>query len=379
MPQKKLDRQKPAASAAVKAAARPAPGPRSSLPTRPRGRRRLRGKTILVTGGAGFIGSNFIRFMLDRHDGLRIVNLDKLTYAGNLDNLADIGCDPRYEFVRGDIRDAALVAGILEHVQGVVHFAAETHVDRSIVSGGEFVLTDVHGTYTLLEAVRSRPEIEFFLHVSTDEVYGSRDRGFFKETAALNPSSPYSASKVGADRLAHAFHVTYGTPALIVRPSNNYGPFQYPEKFIPLFTTNAMEDKPLPLYGKGRNVRDWLHVEDNCRAIETVIRRGEAGQAYNVGANDERFNIDVAKRIVGLLGKPAGLIKFVPDRLGHDRRYAVDCAKLKGLGWKREVDFEKGLEATVRWYVDNRDWWLKIKEKSAEYKAFYENYYKDRK
>jgi dTDP-glucose 4,6-dehydratase len=353
----------------------PAPLPRP----RPRDRRSLRGKTILVTGGAGFIGSNFIRFLLDRHDGLRIVNLDKLTYAGNLDNLADIQCDPRYEFVRGDIRDAALVAGILEHVQGVVHFAAETHVDRSIVSGGEFVLTDVHGTYTLLEAVRARPEIEFFLHVSTDEVYGSRDRGFFKETAALNPSSPYSASKVGADRLAHAFYVTYGTPALIVRPSNNYGPFQYPEKFIPLFTTNAMEDKPLPLYGKGRNVRDWLHVEDNCRAIETVIRRGEAGQAYNVGANDERFNIDVARRIVGLLGKPGDLIKFVPDRLGHDRRYAVDCAKLKALGWKREIDFERGLEATVRWYVDNREWWLKIKEKSAEYKTFYESYYKDRR
>ncbi|MDD8026569.1 MAG: dTDP-glucose 4,6-dehydratase [Acidobacteriota bacterium] len=353
----------------------PGTKPKRKKAARPRDLRTLRGKTILVTGGAGFIGSNFIRYVLGRYEDIRVINLDKLTYAGNLDNLADIAGDPRYEFVRGDIRDAAVVAGILGRVQGVAHFAAETHVDRSILSGGEFVLTDVHGTYTLLEAVRNAPGIEFFLHVSTDEVYGSRDAGFFKETAALNPSSPYSASKVGADRLAHAFHVTYGTPALIVRPSNNYGPYQYPEKFIPLFTTNAMEDQALPLYGKGRNVRDWLHVEDNCRAIETVILRGETGQAYNVGANDERFNIDVAKRILKLLGKPVDLIKFVPDRLGHDRRYAVDCRKLKALGWKREVDFEAGLEETVRWYVENRNWWLKIKTKSAEYKAFIEKNY----
>jgi dTDP-glucose 4,6-dehydratase len=373
MPHKIAPSKKTAARpAAKKPAPRPAP--------RPRDLRSLGGKAILVTGGAGFIGSNFIRFLLQKYPDVRVVNLDKLTYAGNLDNLADVACDARrYEFIHGDIRDAALVAGILEHVQGVVHFAAETHVDRSIVSGGEFVLTDVHGTYVLLEAVRNRPEIEFFLHVSTDEVYGSRDTGFFKETAALNPSSPYSASKVGADRLAHAFHVTYGTPTLIVRPSNNYGPYQYPEKFIPLFTTNALEDRPLPLYGKGRNVRDWLHVEDNCRAIETVIRRGTAGEAYNVGANDERFNIDVAKRIVKAVGKPADLIKFVPDRLGHDRRYAVDCRKLKALGWQREIGFEAGLASTVRWYVENGEWWRKIKEKSAEYKAFYENYYKDRK
>jgi dTDP-glucose 4,6-dehydratase len=367
MPRKIATPKKTAARTATK---KPAP--------RPRDIRTLRGKTILVTGGAGFIGSNFIRFLLDRYTDIRIVNLDKLTYAGNLDNLADIACDQRHEFVHGDIRDAALVGGLLAHVQGVVHFAAETHVDRSIVSGGEFVLTDVHGTYVLLEAVRNAPAIEFFLHVSTDEVYGSRDTGFFKEASLLNPSSPYSASKVGADRLAHAFHVTYGTPTLIVRPSNNYGPFQYPEKFIPLFATNAMEDRPLPLYGKGRNVRDWLHVEDNCRAIETVIRRGTTGEAYNVGANDERFNIDVARRIVKLLGKPGSLIKFVPDRLGHDRRYAVDCRKLKALGWRREIDFEAGLEGTVRWYVENQAWWRKIKEKSAEYKAFYENYYKDR-
>jgi dTDP-glucose 4,6-dehydratase len=342
-------------------------------------KRALAGKTILVTGGAGFIGSNFIHFILDQYQDVRIVNLDKLTYAGNLDNLADIACDVRHEFIRGDIRDGELVRSVMEYVQGVVHFAAETHVDRSIVSGGEFVLTDVHGTYVLLEAVRNAPRVEFFLHVSTDEVYGSRDAGFFKETAALNPSSPYSASKVGADRLAHAYHVTYGTPTLIVRPSNNYGPFQYPEKFIPLFVTNAMEGRPLPLYGKGANVRDWLHVADNCRAIETVILRGQAGEAYNVGANDERRNIEVAKRIVKLLGKKADLIKFVPDRLGHDTRYAVDCRKIKALGWKRRIDFEAGLENTVKWYVENEAWWRKIKEKSAEYKSFYKQYYKDRK
>jgi dTDP-glucose 4,6-dehydratase len=327
----------------------------------PENKRSLETKTILVTGGAGFIGSNFIHYLLDKYKDIRILNLDKLTYAGNLDNLADIGCDSRHEFIRGDIRDAALVGGLMERVRGVVHFAAETHVDRSIVSGGEFVLTDV------------------FLHVSTDEVYGSRDTGFFKETAPLNPSSPYSASKVGADRLAHAYAITYGTPTLIVRPSNNYGPFQYPEKFIPLFATNAMEDRPLPLYGKGANVRDWLHVMDNCRAIETVILRGEAGEAYNVGANDERRNIEVAKRIVKLVGKKTDLIKFVPDRLGHDSRYAVDCRKIKALGWKRQINFEVGLEETVRWYMGNTSWWRKIKEKSEEYKKFYESYYKDRK
>ena len=350
-----------------------------SLPKTAAAGRRLDGKTVLVTGGAGFIGSNFIRFLLGKYPDIRIVNLDKLTYAGNLDNLSDVGCDARHEFIRGDVRDRDLVGGIMDHVQGVFHFAAETHVDRSILDAGEFVLTDVHGTYVLLEAVRRTPAVEFFLHVSTDEVYGSRDEGFFKETAPLNPSSPYSASKAGADRLAYAYHVTYGAPVMIVRPSNNYGPYQYPEKFIPLFITNALEGRPLPLYGKGANVRDWLHVEDNCRAIELVARAGTAGEAYNIGANDERTNIEVARRIVKHLGKPRGLITLVPDRLGHDRRYAVDCRKIKALGWRREVEFEAGLKRTVRWYVENEAWWRKIKDKSAEYKAFYEAQYKDRK
>lgn len=341
--------------------------------------RSLNGKTLLVTGGAGFIGSNFIRMMLGKYDRIRIVNLDALTYAGNPENLADLSCDPRHEFVHGDIRNAELVAGIMERVQGVVHFAAETHVDRSIVDAGEFVLTDVFGTYILLEALRKSPGVEFFVHISTDEVYGSRDEGFFKETDPVNPSSPYAASKVGADRMVQAYHTTYGAPVLIVRPSNNYGPYQYPEKFIPLFTTNAMEGKNLPLYGKGLNVRDWLHVEDNCRAIELVARRGKIGEAYNIGANDERHNIDVARRIVKLVGASRDLIKFVPDRLGHDTRYAVNINKIKALGWRREVDFEEGLEATVKWYVDNREWWGRIKNKSVAFKSFYESYYKDRK
>jgi len=338
--------------------------------------RGLDGKTVLVTGGAGFIGSNFIHLMLARYPDIRIINLDALTYAGNLDNLADLSCDARHEFIRGDIRDKDLVGDVFGRVQGVFHFAAETHVDRSILDAGEFVLTDVFGTFTLLEALRRSPHIEFFVHVSTDEVYGSRDEGFFKETDALNPSSPYAASKAGADRLAFAYHVTYGLPVIIVRPSNNYGPNQFPEKFIPLFVTNALEGKPLPLYGRGANVRDWLYVDDNGRAIELAARRGTIGEAYNVGANDEHRNIEVARRIVKLLGKDRGLITPVPDRLGHDRRYALNCRKLRALGWKPEVSFDEGLARTVRWYVKNEGWWRKIKERNPDYKAFYETYYK---
>jgi dTDP-glucose 4,6-dehydratase len=336
-------------------------------------------KTVLVTGGAGFIGSNFVHFLLEKYPEIRVVNLDKLTYAGNVDNLADISCDIRHQFIHGDIRDRELVGPIFERVQGVFHFAAETHVDRSIVDAGEFVLTDVFGTYALLEALRRSPNVGFFVHVSTDEVYGSREKGHFKETDALAPSSPYAASKAGADRMAHAYRVTYGLPVMIVRPSNNYGPFQFPEKFIPLFVTNALEGSSLPLYGKGQNVRDWLHVEDNCRAIDLVARRGALGETYNIGANDERRNIDVARRIVKLLDRPRDLIKSVPDRLGHDRRYAVDTRKLRGLGWAPQVVFEEGLARTVRWYAENESWWRKIKERSAEYKAFTEAYYANRK
>jgi dTDP-glucose 4,6-dehydratase len=336
------------------------------------------GKTILVTGGAGFIGSHFIRDFLARRPGSRVINLDKLTYAGNPDNLRDVEDDPRYEFVRGDIRDRDLVRTLFPRVQGVVHFAAETHVDRSIVDAGEFVLTDVYGSFVLFEALKDFPSIEAFVHISTDEVYGSREEGFFKETDPLSPSSPYAASKTGADRLAYAYHVTYGSPILIVRPSNNYGPNQYPEKFIPLFATNALEGKTLPLYGQGTNIRDWLYVGDCCRAIDLVLRRGTPGEAYNVGAGNEARNIDVAGRICDLLGKSRDIIKPVADRLGHDRRYAVDWAKIRALGWTPETRFETGLEKTVRWYEQNREWWTKIKERGHDFKAFYEICYKEK-
>lgn len=339
--------------------------------------RNINGKTLLITGGAGFIGSNFIHFLLKKYPDCRVINLDKLTYAGNLDNLKDIEDDPRYEFVKADIQDREQVKEVINKVDGVVHFAAETHVDRSIMSAGEFIMTDVFGTFTLLDVVKDS-DVEFFVHVSTDEVYGSRDKGFFSEQDPMCPSSPYAASKVGADRLAHSYWVTYKVPVIIVRPSNNFGPFQYPEKFIPLFTTNAMDDKPLPLYGKGTNVRDWLYVEDNCRAIDVVMKKGEMGEAYNIGANNEVPNIWVAQKIVDTLGKPRELIAFVKDRLGHDQRYALDCRKIHDLGWKPSVEFDKALETTVNWYKDHRQWWEKIKQKSKDFKEFYSKYYKDR-
>ncbi len=340
--------------------------------------RRIEDLTVLVTGGAGFIGSNFIHYMLKQYPNCKLINLDKLTYAGNLDNLKDVEDDPRYEFIQGDIRDKELVRKTFKRVQGVVHFAAETHVDRSILDAGEFILTDVYGSFVLFEALKDS-EIEFFIHVSTDEVYGSRDEGYFKENDSLNPSSPYSASKAGADRLAYAYWVTYGLPILILRPSNNFGPYQYPEKFIPLFVTNALEGKSLPLYGEGTNVRDWLYVEDNCRAVDLVMRMGKLGEAYNVGANNEVQNIVVAERIVELLGKPKSLIKFVADRLGHDRRYALDCQKIHALGWNPEADFDEALSLTVRWYQENTGWWQKIKDKSKEFKSFYDKYYRTRR
>lgn len=341
--------------------------------------RQVDGKTILITGGAGFIGSNFVHYLLKKYPQTKVINLDKLTYAGNLDNLKDVEKDPRYEFIHGDIRDKEVVRGIFARVQGVVHFAAETHVDRSILDAGEFVLTDVYGSFILFEALKSAPHIEFFLHISTDEVYGSRDEGFFKEGDPLHPSSPYAASKTGADRLAYAYHVTYGLPVIILRPSNNFGPYQYPEKFIPLFVTNALEDRPLPLYGKGTNVRDWLYVEDNCRAIDLLMRRGKAGEAYNIGAGNEVPNVFVAEKICDLLDKPRSLIRLVPDRLGHDRRYALECSKINALGWKPEMKFGDALAATVRWYKENQAWWRKTKERSRDFQTFYETYYRNRK
>jgi len=335
-------------------------------------------KTLLVTGGSGFIGSNFIRYMLSHYPNCSVINLDKLTYAGNPDNLKDIEQDPRYRFVRGDIRDKKLVSELFQQVQGVVHLAAETHVDRSIVDAGEFILTDVYGTFVLLEALRET-QLDFFLHVSTDEVYGSCDEGFFKEEDPLHPSSPYAASKAGADRLVFSYYVTYDLPVIIVRPSNNYGPYQYPEKFIPLFISNALEDKDLPLYGRGTNVRDWLFVSDHCRALDLVGRNGELGEVYNIGANNEIENIVIARTIVERLKKTDTLIKYVQDRLGHDRRYALDCRKIHNLGWKTEKDFAVGLTETIDWYCENMEWWQKIKYKSPEFIRFHDHYYKDRK
>ncbi len=341
--------------------------------------RGLEGKTLLITGGAGFIGSNFIHYLLANYPQTRILNLDKLTYAGNLDNLKDVEGDSRYEFVRGDIRDKDLVGDLFRRVHGIVHFAAETHVDRSILDAGEFVLTDVFGSFVLLEALRNSPQAEFFIHISTDEVYGSRAEGFFKEEDPLNPSSPYAASKAGADRLAYSYTVTYELPIILLRPSNNFGPYQYPEKFIPLFVTNALENKALPLYGQGTNVRDWLYVEDTCRAVDLVIRRGRTGEVYNLGAQNEVPNIRIAEKIVDTLEKPRSLIKFVPDRLGHDFRYALDCGKIRALGWKPEADFDSALISTIHWYEAQKEWWRKIKEKSIGFKAFYEEYYRNRK
>jgi len=340
--------------------------------------RSIEGKTLLVTGGAGFIGSNFIRFLLKSYKECKIINLDKLTYAGNLENLKDIEKDPRYEFIHGDIRDKDLVRRIMERVDGVVHLAAETHVDRSIMDAGEFVLTDVFGSFVLLESMKDK-KIEFFIHVSTDEVYGSREKGFFNEEDPLNPSSPYAASKAGADRLAYAYQVTHGLPVIITRPSNNFGPYQHPEKFIPLFTTHAMEDKALPLYGDGRNVRDWLFVEDHCHAIDLVMRKGKIGETYNIGANDEIENRTVAEMILGILEKPISLIQNVTDRLGHDRRYALDCRKIRSLGWEPGEKFQRALGTTVEWYRQNTTWWRTIKEQSIDFKNFYEEYYQDKK
>jgi dTDP-glucose 4,6-dehydratase len=326
--------------------------------------RTLDGKTILVTGGAGFIGSHFVRMTLRRHKQTKVINLDKLTYAGNLDNLRDVEDDPRYEFVLGDIRDKALVRRLFARIQGVVHFAGETHVDRSIYDAGEFVLTNVHGTYMLLDALRAFPAVEFFIHISTDEIYGSRTGRAARESDPLAPSSPYAASKAAGDHLARAYHVTYGLPAIVLRPSNTYGPGQFPEKLIPLMLTSALEGKTLPVFGDGLNVRDWLYVDDHCLAVEAAILRGRSGGVYNVGGGCELANIDVARRILDALDTPHDLIQFVPDRPGHDRRYAMDSSLIRALGWEPETSFAEGLKRTVRWYAANRSWWRKVRTRS---------------
>lgn len=331
----------------------------------------------LVTGGAGFIGSNFIRYLLSSYPDCEVINFDKLTYAGNLENLSDIANDHRYSFVKGDICDAKAVEKVVGWLGGsdaVVNFAAETHVDRSIVSAGSFVQTDVYGTYILLEAVK-KFKIARYLHISTDEVYGSIDKGSFTEDSALSPNSPYAASKAGGDLLVRSYFKTYDLPVIITRSSNNYGPYQYPEKVIPLFITNALQKEKLPLYGDGKNVRDWLYVEDNCAAIDLVLQKGKDGEIYNIGGESERQNIEITKLILKELGKTEDLIEFVKDRPGHDRRYSLDCTKVKKLGWKPKTGFDDGLKRTIAWYRDNKDWWLKIKEKQKEFKDFYKDWY----
>ena len=326
---------------------------------------------ILVTGGAGFIGSNFIRRLL-AHSQDSVVNFDKLTYAGNLENLEDVAKHPHYSFVRGDICDAEAVENAMEGVDAIINFAAETHVDRSILSSTDFVRTDVVGTHVLLEAAR-RHRVSRYLQISTDEVYGSIESGVFDETSPLSPNSPYAASKAGGDLLVRAYFVTHRLPVLISRCSNNYGPYQYPEKLIPLFITNALGDQPLPLYGDGLNVRDWIHVEDHCRAIELIFRKGSEGEIYNLGGREERTNRSVAEAIVAALGKPASLIRPVPDRAGHDRRYALGCKKIEALGFRPTVRFEEGLRSTVRWYQDHRSWWERVR--SGDFQRYYQSVY----
>jgi dTDP-glucose 4,6-dehydratase len=327
---------------------------------------------ILVTGGAGFIGSNFVRHVLAHHPGDAVVNLDKLTYAGNLENLRDVESNPRYRFVKGDICDGSVVREAMRGADAVVHFAAETHVDRSNLGADDFLRTNVTGTFTLLEAAREL-KVARFLAVSTDEVYGSIARGASREGDTLNPSNPYSASKAAADLLVRAYWTTHRLPVLITRSSNNFGPFQYPEKVIPLFVTNALEGKPLPLYGDGKNVRDWLYVLDNCAAIDLVLRKGREGEIYNIGGGTEVENVTLTRRILALLGKPETLITPVADRPGHDRRYALDSAKIGTLGWAPGSSFDGALAATVEWYRTNEAWWKPIK--SGAFRAYYQTQY----
>lgn len=333
---------------------------------------------ILVTGGAGFIGSNFIKYMLNKYS-YQIINYDKLTYAGNPENLDDIKDDYRYAFIQGDIADEQDVERVFSNykIDAVVNFAAESHVDRSIDDSGAFIRTNIEGVRVLLEAARRHGGPKF-LQVSTDEVYGSLGAtGSFTEESPLDPSSPYSASKTAADLLAGAYCRTYGLPALITRCSNNFGPYQFPEKLIPLIITNALEDKPLPVYGDGLNVRDWLHVQDHCAALDLILHEGAPGKVYNIGGGSERKNIEIVKLILQELGKPESLITYVKDRPGHDRRYAVDSTRLRReLKWQPRYTFEKGLKETIDWYCGKQDWWRKIK--SGEYQRYYNRMYANR-
>lgn len=332
---------------------------------------------MLVTGGCGFIGSNFIRHMLARYP-YNIINLDKLTYAGNPENLQDIEKDSRYTFVKGDIAEVSDLERVFElPIKMIVNFAAESHVDRSIIDPDTFIRTNINGTFQLLEMAKKKG-VERFVQISTDEVYGSLGKeGKFREDTPLSPNSPYSASKTSADVLAMSYYKTYGMPILITRCSNNYGPYQFPEKLIPLMITNALHDIELPVYGDGLNIRDWIHVQDHCEAIDVVLHKGVPGNVYNIGGENERTNIEIVKTILKALGKPETLIKYVTDRPGHDRRYAIDSTKLKTeLGFSPKTEFTVGMEGTVKWYRDNRTWWERIK--SGAYMEYYKNMYGNR-
>jgi dTDP-glucose 4,6-dehydratase len=334
---------------------------------------------VLVTGGAGFIGSNFVRFALAKHADWRVTTLDKLTYAGRRENLHDVMTHARHEFVHADICDATVTAPLVERSNIVVHFAAETHVDRSIMAAGAFIKTDVEGTFVLLEAARRSAALRRFIQISTDEVYGSVATGASREIDELKPRNPYSASKAGADRLAYSYWATYDVPVVVTRASNNYGPYQFPEKVIPLFVTNAIDDMPVPLYGDGRNVRDWLHVLDHCRAIDLLIDTASNGEAYNIGGGNDVMNVDLTHQILDGLDKPRSLIKPVPDRPGHDRRYCLDTTKLRSLGWSPQVPFGDGLRETIEWYRANQWWWRPIKEQDPNFKSYYQAQYETRR
>jgi dTDP-glucose 4,6-dehydratase len=330
---------------------------------------------LLVTGGAGFIGSNFILYLLQKDADVTIVNLDVLTYAGNLENLTAVERDPRYTFVKGDIADTEIVGRVMGGgIQAVVNFAAESHVDRSIMDPDAFIRTNILGANVLLTAARDH-KVERFIQISTDEVYGSLGpTGLFTEDSPLDPTSPYSASKTAADLLALAYHKTFGLPVMVTRCSNNYGPYQFPEKLIPLFVTNAIQDKGLPIYGDGKNIRDWIYVQDHSRAIETVLKKGKPGEVYNVGGSNERTNIEITDYILKALGKPDSLKRYVTDRPGHDRRYAIDSTKIKReLGWAPAFSFEQAMAETVAWYANNGPWWEAIK--SGRYQEYYLKHY----
>ena len=333
---------------------------------------------VLVTGGAGFIGSNFVRYALQTHSDWHVTNLDKLTYAGRRENLHDVIDHPRHTFVHGDILDAPTSAPLVEAADYVVHFAAETHVDRSIMAAGDFIKTDVEGSFVLLEAARRNPTLKRFVQISTDEVYGSVPQGSSVETDELRPRNPYAASKAGADRLAYSYWATHDVPVIVTRASNNYGPYQFPEKILPLFVTNLVDNIPVPLYGDGGNVRDWLHVLDHCRAIDLLMHAATNGEVYNIGGGNEVTNVDLTHAILKHAGKGPELIKPVADRKGHDRRYSLGTGKLRAMGWAPQVDFEQGLRDTVAWYQRNEWWWRPIKERDPHYKAYIDEQYNKR-